>query len=100
MVAIAVPVPRGIGRWWAHPGQAAHQLLLAVAANPPVAATAEPAIAVDADALVVRLFEQEGHSLVRLARLFVDDRNAAEDLVQEAFIRLARSASTTSRRDS
>jgi len=29
---------------------------------------------------------------VRLARLFVDDRNAAEDLVQEAFIRLARSA--------
>ena len=34
----------------------------------------------------------EGQSLVRLARLFVDDRNAAEDLVQEAFIRLARSA--------
>ena len=30
--------------------------------------------------------------MVRLARLFVDDRNAAEDLVQEAFIRLARSA--------
>ena len=27
-----------------------------------------------------------------IARLFVDDRNAAEDLVQEAFIRLARSA--------
>jgi RNA polymerase sigma factor (sigma-70 family) len=33
------------------------------------------------------------HALVvRLARLFVDDRNAAEDLVQEAFIRLSRSA--------
>lgn len=48
--------------------------------------------AVDADALVVRLFHEEGASLVRLARLFVDDRNAAEDLVQEAFIRLARSA--------
>jgi RNA polymerase sigma-70 factor (ECF subfamily) len=46
----------------------------------------------DVDRLVVALFEQEGHSLVRLARLFVDDRNAAEDLVQEAFIRLARSA--------
>ena len=46
----------------------------------------------DAEALVVRLFEQEGQPLVRLARLFVDDRNAAEDIVQEAFIRLARSA--------
>ena len=50
------------------------------------------AVAVDANRLVVALFEQEGSSLVRLARLFVDDRNAAEDLVQEAFIRLARSA--------
>lgn len=47
---------------------------------------------IDTDRLVVALFEQEGQSLVRLARLFVDDRNAAEDLVQEAFIRLARSA--------
>ena len=46
----------------------------------------------DVNALVVTLFAQEGRSLVRLARLFVDDRNAAEDLVQEAFIRLARSA--------
>jgi RNA polymerase sigma-70 factor (sigma-E family) len=46
----------------------------------------------DTDRLVVALFQQEGQSLVRLARLFVDDRNAAEDLVQEAFIRLARSA--------
>ena len=44
----------------------------------------------DVDRLLVGLFEQEGRSLVRLARLFVDDRNAAEDLVQEAFIRLAR----------
>ncbi|MGH8993523.1 MAG: RNA polymerase sigma factor [Acidimicrobiia bacterium] len=46
---------------------------------------------VDVNRFVVALFEQEGSSLVRLARLFVDDRNAAEDLVQEAFIRLARS---------
>ena len=46
---------------------------------------------IDVDALVVTLFRQEASSLVRLTRLFVDDRNAAEDLVQEAFIRLARS---------
>ncbi len=50
------------------------------------------AAVVDVDALVVRLFHEEGQRLVQLARLFVDDRNAAEDLVQEAFIRLARSA--------
>ena len=52
---------------------------------------AAPALDVDR-VLVVELFRGEGPSLVRLARLFVDDRNAAEDLVQEAFIRLARSA--------
>jgi RNA polymerase sigma factor (sigma-70 family) len=57
-----------------------------------ITAPGVPVAALDADALVVRLFAQEGHSLVRLARLFVDDRNAAEDLVQEAFIRLARNA--------
>ena len=50
------------------------------------------AVGVDADALVATMFRSQGPSLVRLARLFVDDRNAAEDLVQEAFIRLARSA--------
>lgn len=55
-------------------------------------ATTATANAVDVDQLVVELFEREGRSLVRLTRLFVDDRNAAEDLVQEAFIRLARSA--------
>jgi RNA polymerase sigma factor (sigma-70 family) len=47
---------------------------------------------VDPDALVAEMFTAEGASLVRLARIFCDDRNAAEDLVQEAFIRLHRSA--------
>ncbi len=47
--------------------------------------------AIDVDALVVSLFRAEGTRLVTLARFFVDDRTAAEDLVQEAFIRLARS---------
>lgn len=41
------------------------------------------------DGPIVELFDTEARNLVRLARFFVDDRNAAEDLVQEAFIRLA-----------
>jgi RNA polymerase sigma-70 factor (sigma-E family) len=49
---------------------------------------------IDPDALVADLFAGESTSLVRLARIFCDDRNAAEDLVQEAFIRLHRSAGT------
>jgi RNA polymerase sigma-70 factor (sigma-E family) len=49
---------------------------------------------VDADALVATLFDQEARSLVRLARVFCDDVNAAEDLVQEAFLRLHRTAHT------
>jgi RNA polymerase sigma factor (sigma-70 family) len=53
---------------------------------------ASGAPAIDVDVLVKDLFEQEGRSLVRLVRLFVDDRNAAEDLVQEGFIRLAHNA--------
>jgi DNA-directed RNA polymerase specialized sigma24 family protein len=56
------------------------------------AATVAPASDELVDALVVRLYHQHAASLVRMARLFVDDRNAAEDLVQEAFIRLARNA--------
>jgi RNA polymerase sigma-70 factor (sigma-E family) len=47
---------------------------------------------VDPNELVAALFRSEGASLVRLARLFTDDRAAAEDLVQEAFVRLYRSA--------
>ena len=45
-----------------------------------------------ADAIVATMFAAEGANLVRLARIFTDDRNAAEDLVQEAFIRLHRAA--------
>jgi RNA polymerase sigma-70 factor (sigma-E family) len=44
----------------------------------------------DADALVIALFQAEATRLFQLARWFVDDRTAAEDLVQEAFLRLAR----------
>ena len=46
----------------------------------------------DAEALVSTLYAEEGRRLVALAGFFTDDRTAAEDLVQEAFIRLARSA--------
>ncbi len=45
-----------------------------------------------------RLYAAEARNLLRLARFFVDDRAAAEDLVQEAFIRL--SASRERLRDS
>lgn len=57
-----------------------------------VPALAAVHIEASVDVLVARLFADEGASLVRLARFFVDDRTAAEDLVQEAFIRFTRSA--------
>jgi RNA polymerase sigma-70 factor (sigma-E family) len=62
----------------------------------PVTSEAVPAMAssapADVNAFVVLMYQEHGQGLVRMVRLFVDDRNAAEDLVQEAFIRLARSA--------
>ncbi len=54
-------------------------------------ARSRPSIVVGDQQWLVHLFETEARSLVRLARFFVDDRDAAEDLVQEAFIRLGRS---------
>lgn len=41
---------------------------------------------------VETIYRDEAQSLVRLARLFTDDRNSAEDIVQEAFIRLFRAS--------
>lgn len=84
-MTVVVPLRWGRARWWVH--------VAAVSSAATGAATTVTVVDLDVDRLVARLFHDEGHSLVRLARLFVDDRNAAEDLVQEAFIRLARSAS-------
>lgn len=97
MVTMVVPVRWGTGRWWAWRHRSWRDLITmstrAIDAGVVATGSAADALsAADVDRLVARLFNEEGHSLVRLARLFVDDRNAAEDLVQEAFIRLARSA--------
>ena len=43
------------------------------------------------DGTIAELFHAHADALVRLARLFGDHRDAAEDIVQEAFIRMARS---------
>jgi RNA polymerase sigma-70 factor (sigma-E family) len=64
-------------------------LWLAVVAAGKTAWTSEESARV---ALVEKLYHQEAVSLVRLARLFTDDRTVAEDIVQEAFIRLYRAA--------
>ncbi|MEO6020141.1 MAG: sigma-70 family RNA polymerase sigma factor [Knoellia sp.] len=49
---------------------------------------------------VLELFAREAASLTRLARFYLDDRTAAEDLVQEAFIRWSRSANRVRQRGS
>jgi len=76
-------------------GVGALQGLLATAGVvriPPAQAISSADEPVDVDAFVDAMYREHAQGLVRMVRLFVDDRNAAEDLVQEAFIRLARSA--------
>lgn len=85
-----------------HPGEGSRPSVLSMAAIHVAtvgdgvalagAALRAEAPSMDVDALVRALYVEHAASLVRMARLFVDDRNAAEDLVQEAFIRLARHA--------
>ena len=53
----------------------------------------------DVDETIAQLFHEHARPLVRLARLFADDRNAAEDLVQEAFLRLRRALDRIKQRD-
>jgi len=43
-------------------------------------------------AFVESLYHEEVTSLVRLARIFTDDRSGAEDIVQEAFIKMYHAA--------
>jgi RNA polymerase sigma factor (sigma-70 family) len=62
-------------------------------------ALAAPTARVSADALVAELFRVESTRLVAMARWFVDDRTA-EDLVQEAFIKLTANTYRIHRRDS
>lgn len=45
----------------------------------------------DPDGVIAAMYREHARSLLGLARLFVDHRDAAEDVVQEAFIRLSRS---------
>jgi RNA polymerase sigma-70 factor (sigma-E family) len=52
--------------------------------------TATMAVRVDADAAIAELFRTERLRLVRLALLLVDDRETAEDVVQDAFAALHR----------
>ena len=54
------------------------------------AATQSVATEDDFESRAAALFNAEAPSLLHLARFYVDDKTAAEDLVQEAFIKLSR----------
>ncbi|GAA2163425.1 RNA polymerase sigma-70 factor (ECF subfamily) [Humibacillus xanthopallidus] len=56
-------------------------------------ATTREQIPDDFERQAAALFNAEAPSLLHLARFYVDDKTAAEDLVQEAFIRLSRTMS-------
>ena len=56
-------------------------------------ATTREQVPDDFERQAAALFNAEAPSLLHLARFYVDDKTAAEDLVQEAFIRLSRSMS-------
>ena len=64
-------------------------LWLAIVAADKTAWTSEE---LERRSFVERIYRAEASNLVRLARLFTDDQAGAEDLVQEAFVRLYRSA--------
>jgi RNA polymerase sigma-70 factor (sigma-E family) len=52
--------------------------------------TSVPVAVTDRDEALRWLFEEQYRSLVRLAALLTDDRETAEDVVQEAFVRMYR----------
>lgn len=64
-------------------------LWLAVVAAGKTAWTSEE---LERASFIEKLYHREAVSLVRLARMFTDDRTGAEDIVQEAFIRLYHAA--------
>jgi RNA polymerase sigma-70 factor (sigma-E family) len=51
-------------------------------------AVSVPVAVVDRDEALRQLFEEQYRSLVRLAAVLTDDRESAEDVVQEAFVRM------------
>ncbi|MEZ5171511.1 MAG: sigma-70 family RNA polymerase sigma factor [Acidimicrobiia bacterium] len=61
-----------------------------MALDPPREKPGGTAVAADPDRLVSELFQREYHALVRLAALVLDSREAAEEVVQDSFVKLYR----------